>query len=136
MAVPTVLADAESLQEVFTNLIVNAFEALADVGHPAPQLRLALETVDAAESRPPAVHRGEAPELVFTVADNGPGIPDELRERVFYPFFTTRGQGSGVGLAQVQKVVAAHGGRIELESIPDAGATFRVRLPLDPQESA
>ncbi len=133
---PPVLADEAALQGLFTNLIVNAFEAIGDARPPAPRLRLALEVVDAAESRPAAVRRGEVPELVFTVADNGPGIPDELRERVFYPFFTTRGEGSGVGLANVQKVVAGHGGRVELESVPGAGATFRVRLPLGPREAA
>jgi len=134
--VPTLLADEENLQAIFTNLIVNAFEAMTDARRSEPRLQLSLGVVDAAENRPPAVHRGEAPELVFTVADNGPGIPDELRERIFYPFFTTRGQGSGVGLAHVQKGVAGHGGRVELESILGSGATFRVRLPLlDPQET-
>jgi signal transduction histidine kinase len=64
------------------------------------------------------------------VSDTGPGIPDELRERVFYPFFTTKQEGSGVGLAQAQKIVAGHGGRLELDDAGEGGATFRVRLPL------
>jgi signal transduction histidine kinase len=69
-------------------------------------------------------------ELVFSVADTGPGIPADLRERIFYPFFTTKQRGSGVGLALAQKIVAGHGGRLELESESGAGATFRVRIPL------
>ncbi len=72
-------------------------------------------------------------ELVFTVTDTGPGIPDELRERVFYPFFTTKQRGSGVGLAQAQKIVVGHGGRLELSSESGRGSTFRVRIPLAPE---
>ena len=79
---------------------------------------------------------GGEPELVFSVSDTGPGIPGELRERIFYPFFTTKQRGSGVGLAQAQKIVAGHGGRIELESDVGHGATFRVRLPIEPGEGA
>jgi signal transduction histidine kinase len=55
---------------------------------------------------------------------------------VFYPFFTTKQRGSGVGLAQAQKIVAGHGGRLELESQSGRGATFRVRLPLSGSEAA
>jgi signal transduction histidine kinase len=66
---------------------------------------------------------------VVSIADSGPGIPPGLRERIFYPFFTTKDAGSGVGLAKAQKIVTSHGGSIELESAPGAGATFRVRLP-------
>jgi signal transduction histidine kinase len=73
---------------------------------------------------------------VIEIADSGPGVPAELRERIFYPFFTTKQRGSGVGLAHAQKVVAGHGGSLELESAPGQGATFRVRLPLGPREAA
>ena len=72
------------------------------------------------------------------VADRGPGVPAELREKIFYPFFTTKQQGSGVGLANAQKIVASHRGSIELESHVGQGSTFRIRLPLpdtDDEES-
>jgi two-component system nitrogen regulation sensor histidine kinase NtrY len=67
--------------------------------------------------------------VLISVADSGPGVPPEHRDRVFYPFFTTKEGGSGVGLATAQKIVAAHGGVIELDSDPDSGCCFRIRLP-------
>jgi len=62
-------------------------------------------------------------------------VPEELRDRIFHPFFTTKDGGSGVGLAKAQKVVIGHGGAIELASRPGQGATFRVRLPASWEES-
>jgi signal transduction histidine kinase len=71
--------------------------------------------------------------IVIAVEDEGPGVPPELRERIFYPFFTTKERGSGVGLATAQKIVASHGGSLALEPAagPDAvrGARFVLRLP-------
>jgi PAS domain S-box-containing protein len=131
-AVPCLRADAEGLQGVLTNLIVNAFEAMR--GRADARIQLGLE-VDPGEG-PAGAAAGAAGELVFSIADTGPGVPDELRERIFYPFFTTKEAGSGVGLAAAQKMVAGHGGRLELESAPGAGATFRVRLPLPAGEAA
>jgi nitrogen-specific signal transduction histidine kinase len=125
-SLPALRADGERLECVLTNLMVNAMEAMENAKSDPRWLRLAVclergEDVDAGVER--------EPEIVFTVGDSGPGIPDELRERVFYPFFTTKQGGSGVGLAQAQKIVAGHGGRLELAG--DAGgALFRVRLPL------
>jgi signal transduction histidine kinase len=77
-----------------------------------------------------AAHLEDALEL--RVADNGPGIPVALRERVFAPFFTTKpdGVGTGVGLALCRAVARAHGGSIRAETTPGGGATFVVRLPL------
>jgi signal transduction histidine kinase len=69
--------------------------------------------------------------LVITIDDSGPGVPADLRERIFYPFFTTKERGSGVGLAMAQKIVASHGGSLALESEGGPGARFRMRLPLE-----
>ena len=67
------------------------------------------------------------------MTDDGPGIPDSMRERIFNPFFTTKPRGSGLGLAIVRKVVDAHEGRIELATGPSGtGTSFRVLLPLAP----
>ena len=126
---PALRADGERLEAVLTNLIVNALEAMEGGPAGAPRVRLGLRVEPGGDDE-------TAAELVFTVADSGPGIPEELRERVFYPFFTTKQRGSGVGLAHAQKVVAGHGGSLELESAPGQGATFRVRLPLGPREAA
>ena len=68
-------------------------------------------------------------ELRIAVADSGPGIPVEIRDRIFDPFFTTRESGSGIGLANVQKIIHAHGGSLSLES-SELGSVFRLHLPL------
>ncbi len=132
-ALPALRADGERLESVLTNLMVNAMEAMESAKSDPRWLRLAVcvergEDVDAGTLR--------EPEIVFSVADGGPGIPEELRERIFYPFFTTKQEGSGVGLAQAQKIVAGHGGRLELgsDAAGTAGAVFHVRLPLQAPE--
>ncbi len=111
------LVDVDAARAVLTNLLLNAFEALDDGSTKDPCV-----VIGAAEA-------SERAEIVIRISDNGPGIPAEQRERVFYPFFTTKQHGSGVGLAMAQKLVAEHGGRLELESEPGAGATFRIHLP-------
>ena len=125
---PALRADGERLEGVLTNLIVNAFEAMHGAGSEPARVSLGLRVVAAEPIF--GASDGDS-ELVFSVADSGPGIPEELRERIFYPFFTTKQRGSGVGLAQAQKIVAGHGGRLELDSELGRGATFRVRLPLE-----
>jgi signal transduction histidine kinase len=127
---PPLSADEDQLRTMLTNLIVNALESMA-TGEGAADPRLALGlSVRQAES---AVGDAGAParDLVITIADNGPGVSAELREKVFYPFFTTKQSGSGVGLATAQKIVASHGGSLELESGRGEGCTFRIRLPVE-----
>jgi nitrogen-specific signal transduction histidine kinase len=138
---PEITADPEQLRSVVTNLIVNAFEAMAG-GHAGrqPILTVFLKCVVTdrnlrsvrvnSDGRTATSHELSGRELEIGIADTGPGVPAELREKVFYPFFTTRQQGSGVGLAAAQKIVASHGGVIEIEGAEGEGATFRVRLPV------
>ena len=78
--------------------------------------------------------RGGPPTAVLTVRDTGQGMTPEVRDRMFEPFYTTkpRGEGTGMGLAVVHGIVAAHGGAIAAESAPGAGSVFRVTLPLAP----
>jgi signal transduction histidine kinase len=66
----------------------------------------------------------------ISVFDNGPGIPDADRAKIFHPFFTTKANGSGLGLAVVQKIIVQHGGQIEARNRPDGGAAFIVTLPV------
>jgi nitrogen-specific signal transduction histidine kinase len=136
---PTILADAEQLRGVETNLIVNAFESMAACERPGGhRLVLGLRVCTAARNlwevsgaEPVADHAESAfRELVISVADTGAGVDHELRERVFHPFFTTKERGSGVGLAHAQKIVVNHGGVLELDGEPGEGAVFRVRVPI------
>jgi signal transduction histidine kinase len=116
---PPLLADPDQLLSVLTDLVVNALEAMGEC-EDGRELRLTL-CLEAA--------RRPRHEIVFTIADTGPGVPAVLRERIFHPFFSTKDVGGGVGLAKAQKIVGGHGGSIELESREGLGATFRVRLP-------
>jgi two-component system NtrC family sensor kinase len=108
-----VLADREQLQQVFTNLVLNGLQAMADGG---------VLTVEAAHDT--------AGLCSVTVADTGPGIPAGQQERLFTPFFTTKPQGTGLGLAISWGIVRNHGGTISVNSAPGVGARFRVTLPL------
>jgi signal transduction histidine kinase len=74
----------------------------------------------------------EGDALIVTVADDGPGIPEDVIPMIFEPFFTTKaaGQGSGLGLSISRKIVIAHGGELEVDSEVGQGARFSVRLPL------
>lgn len=133
---PVVQGDVEQLRGALANLVANALEAMRPCQAPG---RLALRVFRreaAADDRVLRVAaRGPLPglarrEAVVEVTDSGPGVPEELRQRIFYPFFTTKEQGSGVGLALAHKAVTGHGGCLEVETPPGGGATFRVRLPL------
>ncbi len=116
---PAISADADQLHQVVINLVINAQHALAE--QPGER-RLTVRTAAAAEGG----------FLVLEIADNGPGVPEELRRRIFEPFFTTKPQdvGTGVGLSFSLGLVEAHGGRLELAETPGGGATLRVVLPI------
>jgi signal transduction histidine kinase len=144
-ALPRLEADPELLRGVFTNLILNAMEAMsAQAGTARLSLCVQARAVTpaarsvrvGADGRAQAAPPSAAREIAIAVSDTGPGVPEELREKIFYPFFTTKERGSGVGLAMAQKVVSSHGGALELESVGGAGATFRVRLPVSGEGGA
>ena len=65
----------------------------------------------------------------ITISDNGPGIAGDALPNLFHPFFTTKPQGTGLGLAVVQKIIVQHGGQVEARNQPDGGAAFIVTLP-------
>ncbi len=114
-----VRGDPGALNQVFLNLLKNSTEALEGRGG-VIQIQ--------------ARRDGEAIEL--RVCDDGPGIPDEARERLFDPFVTTKaaGKGSGLGLSICRRIVTEHGGTISVDSPPGGGASFTIRLPAAPME--
>lgn len=120
--------DPEQVRQVVLNLLLNALEALPGGGSVSISLALspsALATEGDSRDSPPA-----PPDwLQLTVADNGSGLPEELGERVFEPFVSTKETGLGLGLSISKRIVESHGGRITAANRPCGGAVFTVRLP-------
>ena len=117
---PQIQADHHQLTQLFTNLLINAYEAMQGNGH----VTISATTMrqdDGAEGR-------EA--VRIELQDDGPGMPPDVAERVFAPFFTTKAQGSGLGLAIVRKIVDAHDGQIDLKTAASGGTLIRVTLPV------
>jgi PAS domain S-box-containing protein len=116
------------VEQLVINLVVNARDALPNGG--TIQVEVANITIPDARIR----HLGiaDGPYIGLTVSDNGTGMSPEVAERVFDPFFTTKGpdEGTGLGLATVHGIVTEAGGHVSVETAPDAGATFRILLPL------
>jgi two-component system, NtrC family, sensor histidine kinase HydH len=113
--------DTGLCEQVFLNLVMNAYEAMDGS---AGKLRVSIR---AAESNG---RRG----VEMDIEDSGPGVPEELREQVFNPFFTTKQSGVGLGLSIVSKIVDDHRGWIRIESPPGKGACFRVFLPAEDEK--
>lgn len=111
---PRVTGDPNRLREAVCNLVSNAIDAMREQGG-----TLTLATGPSS-----------GPGVAITVADTGPGIAPDILDSIFYPFFTTKPEGSGVGLATVQKIVTGHGGGVEVQSEPGRGASFRIVLPI------
>ena len=110
--------DHAMLRAALENLVVNAVQAMSAHERSGPHA-LAVRV------SPLAGARGFA----ISVEDTGPGVSAELRERIFFPFFTTRASGSGIGLAWVQKAAAAHGGSVSVADRPGGGARFTLYIP-------
>jgi two-component system sensor histidine kinase HydH len=110
--VPFLEADPNQLKQVLVNLIKNALEATEENG----QISLTTGFED-----------GQA---WLAVRDTGKGMPPEVLENIFHPFFTTKDKGTGLGLAVIHKIITDHRGSIQVDSAPDRGTTFLIRLPL------
>ncbi|MBP8037499.1 MAG: HAMP domain-containing protein [Desulfobulbus sp.] len=117
-ALPLFPFDAVQVKRVLINLLDNAVTALGDGG--AIEVRVG-----------PAPER-ETPMAMLRVADNGPGIPADVRLRIFEPYFSTRKSGTGLGLAIAQTIVSEHGGTIRARDNHPTGTVFTVELPLHP----
>ena len=122
-AVPAVRMDPEQMRQVIINLVDNAIDAL---GGAAAPVRPSGER--------PAVSVGTSHEpgsgvVRLTVRDNGPGVPVGDREKLFLPYYSTKGRGSGLGLAIVRRIITEHGGTIDVSDAPPQGTVFTVDLP-------
>jgi PAS domain S-box-containing protein len=114
---PSTLADPDQMHQVFMNIVLNAQQAMMDID--------GARTLDV-ESR----FDGE--ELAIDISDTGRGIPEEIKHRIYEPFFTTKpqGVGTGIGLSVCIRIVQAHGGTIFLDNADTGGAICRIRLPV------
>ena len=119
---PEIWADPDQLKEVLVNLMLNACEVMVNGG---------VITIREEENLEPPL----GPAVVIRVSDNGPGIPESVRDKVFQPFFSTKEEGTGLGLSIATRIIEDHGGRLELESRENEGATFMITLPLGKNES-
>ena len=122
-SLPAVLGDRAQLTQVFLNLVKNAVEALGGQGQ--------LTVVTRIETRYHVRRRSHRNQfLSVTIADDGPGVPEQAQSNLFSPFFTTKPRGTGLGLAVCHRIVSEHGGIIAHEPRPGGGARFRVTLPV------
>lgn len=119
---PRLPLDVSRWQQVFINLAQNAREAMVEAGSPVRQITFST--------------RRRAKDVEIRVSDTGPGIPRHLLARVFDPFFTTREQGTGLGLGLCYGIVTDHGGSITADSEPGKGAVMTIRLPVTGPEEA
>jgi signal transduction histidine kinase len=108
---PILEADPGQMKQVLLNLIKNSLEAVDSGGE------ITLKT------------GADGQYVWFSVADTGCGMPPEVLEKIFNPFFTTKEKGTGLGLAVIHKIILDHHGTVGVESEPDKGTTFHVRLP-------
>ena len=114
--------DAAQIEDAILNLIINAIEASEGESRVTVRIFRSESDDDATDLRD---------EATIEVSDQGSGISEEDLDRIFHPFFTTRKVGTGLGLPAVRRIVRAHGGRIEVESILGEGSTFTIHLPLE-----
>jgi len=123
-SLPRISGDADQLLQVFSNLFANAAEAAGKT-----EGTITIRTYYEYGLRLGPAGRGQAVPLQIEISDDGPGIPDALRDHVFDPFVSSHENGTGLGLALVSKIIASHGGTVVVTSEP-GNTTFRISLPI------
>ena len=104
-------ADLELLEQALINLVRNAIDAVVDVS--SPRIRLIAENSPTGN-------------VILSIADNGHGMDEQVRENIFVPFFTTKRHGTGVGLSLVRQIMRSHEGNVGVQSAPDEGTAIRL----------
>ncbi|MDP6040182.1 MAG: ATP-binding protein, partial [Candidatus Latescibacteria bacterium] len=115
-ALPDVSVDQAQIKQVLINLIKNAFQAMPDGGKLTVYIR-------------PDNHDTTGPQIEIEIRDTGPGIPSEIQNKIFKPYFTTKTTGTGLGLAISQQIIERHKGTLSLESDEGSGTSIFIRLP-------
>lgn len=135
--IPEVMADENQIQQVVLNLVTNASESLGDkkgdITISIGVMTCDREYLSRCHLNP---HLPEGPYVFLEVADTGPGMAAQIKEKIFDPFFTTKFVGRGLGLAAVLGIVRSHGGTIQVNSAPGEGTAIRILLPaLEPVDA-
>ena len=115
-------ADPEQIQQIVLNLLHNAVQAMPGSG----KLSVSLNQVDTRDDNSTHLNR---PRVGLTISHTGHGMTEDIKAKLFMPFFTTKEDGNGLGLATAKKVIEAHGGDLLVESDPGQGATFTLYIP-------
>lgn len=119
---PQVMADRVQLQQVLLNLVRNGIDAINDADRSGDlTIRSQSNSVD---------------QLLISIRDTGIGLPPDRAERIFDTFFTTKPQGTGMGLSISRSIIESHGGRLWATANPDRGTTFQFTLPIEPAATA
>jgi signal transduction histidine kinase/ActR/RegA family two-component response regulator len=116
-----VIGNEGHIEQVLLNILINARDALETVAISGPRIVVDLESREATEGRPA--------EVVLRITDNGPGMEQPVLSRIFEPFYTNKGTGTGLGLATAYAIVHDHGGTISCTSRPRQGAAFEIVFP-------
>jgi len=122
--------DADLLKQAVLNVIQNGAQAMPDGG----KLEVVLEEEFRTGTNHDRTRPAEPKTAILRILDEGTGIPEEIREKIFDLYFTTRSEGSGIGLAMTYRILQLHHGAIEVQSKPDRGTEFLLRIPLAASE--
>jgi two-component system sensor histidine kinase PilS (NtrC family) len=128
--VSEVMIDPQGIRQVIWNLCLNAVEAMSYRG--TLTVRTAVQPLSHQGHWPNAAPPSTMDELIIEVIDSGPGMPPEVKEKIFEPFYSTKESGTGLGLATVDRIIYHHKGKIEVDSQVGRGTTIRVHVPLVP----
>lgn len=118
-SLPQLIFDLEKMRRVLINLIENGLDSIQEKGAGTINIKTRLQNNFA----------------LIHYSDTGNGIPDEIKEKIFEPYFSTKKSGMGLGLAIVKRIIEEHGGRISVESVEGEGTTFNIELPINNEES-
>jgi len=120
-SVPPAMLDSQQFQRVFINLVRNSVEAIRTSDVKSGWIKFNVQHDDR--------------HIEFTVMDNGPGMPEEIREAAFDPFTTSKSIGTGLGLYLVREIVVNHGGTIDIDAAKGEGTAVRIKIPIQPEEN-
>jgi PAS domain S-box-containing protein len=128
--VPEIMGDPSQLSQIIMNLITNAWEAVGEGGHGTITVRTGEQMVERGTVGAAGIPIQPGRHVILEVADTGCGMPADILQRIFDPFFSTKFMGRGLGLSALMGILRGHGGSIEVHSEPGQGSAFRLLLPV------